>query len=86
MDWYDPEKPGESADWLQTDEGQRIELVWSYHRRKKVRLPNAQLHAVIHVVVENQLALGFSANRATAERPIRCIAAQITLQPTCRSR
>jgi hypothetical protein len=23
-----------------------------------VRLPNAQLHAVIHVVVENQLALG----------------------------
>ncbi|HEV2983494.1 MAG TPA: hypothetical protein VGX46_03860, partial [Vicinamibacterales bacterium] len=25
---------------------------------KKIRLPNAQLHAVIHVIVENQLALG----------------------------
>ena len=55
---YDPETPPHSADWLQTDEGERIELVSSYHRRKKVPLPNAQLHAVIHVVVENQLALG----------------------------
>jgi hypothetical protein len=58
MDSYDPDTPPHSADWLQTDEGERIELVWSHHRRKKVHLPNAQLHAVIHVVVENQLALG----------------------------
>jgi hypothetical protein len=58
MDSYDPDTPRHSADWLQTDEGERIELVSSYHRRKKVHLPNAQLHAVIHVVVENQLALG----------------------------
>ena len=58
MDSYDPDTPRRSADWLQTDEGERIELVSSYHRRKKVHLPNAQLHAVIHVVVENQLALG----------------------------
>ena len=46
------------ADWLDTDEGERIELVASYHRRKKTRLPNPQLHAVVHVIVENQLALG----------------------------
>jgi hypothetical protein len=58
MNSYDPDTPRNSADWLQTDEGERIELVSSYHRRKKVHLPNAQLHAVIHVVVENQLALG----------------------------
>jgi hypothetical protein len=58
MDSYDPDTPRHSAAWLQTDEGERIELVSSYHRRKKVHLPNAQLHAVIHVVVENQLALG----------------------------
>ena len=58
MDSYDPEASRSSADWLQTDEGERIELVSSYHRRKKIYLPNAQLHAVIHVVVENQLALG----------------------------
>src|SRR6266850_8084290 len=57
MDSYDPETSRPSADWLQTDEGERIELVSSYHRRKKIRLPNSQLHAVIHVIVENQLAL-----------------------------
>ena len=58
MDSYDPDTPRHSTDWLKTDEGERIELVSSYHRRKKVHLPNAQLHAVIHVVAENQLALG----------------------------
>ena len=58
MDSYDPDTPPVPADWLQTDEGERIELVSAYHRDRKVKLPNSQLHAVIHVVVENQLALG----------------------------
>ena len=58
MDSYDPETSPSSADWLRTDEGERIDLALSYHRRKKIRLPNPRLHAVIHVVVENQLALG----------------------------
>ena len=60
MDSYDPDTSPNATDWLETDEGERIELVSSYHRRKKSRLPNAQLHSVIHVVVENQLALGES--------------------------
>jgi hypothetical protein len=58
MDSYDPDASRDSAEWLGTDEGERIELVSSYHQRQHVRLPNAQLHAVIHVIVENQLALG----------------------------
>src|SRR2546422_8554725 len=58
MNSYDPDKSRAAAKWLQLDEAERIELVSAYHRRKKVHLPNAQLHAVIHVVVENQLALG----------------------------
>jgi hypothetical protein len=58
MDSHDPDTSLNATDWLETDEGERIELVSSYHRRKKSRLPNAQLHSVIHVVVENQLALG----------------------------
>jgi hypothetical protein len=58
MNSYDPDRSLPPTDWLETDEGERIELVASYHRRKKIRLPNAQLHAVIHVIVENQLALG----------------------------
>jgi hypothetical protein len=58
MHTYDPDTPLSPEDWLRIDEFERVELVSSYHRRKKIRLPNAQLHAVIHVVVENQLALG----------------------------
>jgi hypothetical protein len=55
---YDPDKNPDSADWLDTDEGARIDLVSSYHRRARVRLPNIRLHATIHVIVENQVALG----------------------------
>ena len=58
MNSYDPDRSLRPTDWLRTDEGERIESVVSYHRRKKIRLPNAQLHAVVHVIVENQLALG----------------------------
>jgi Domain of unknown function (DUF1841) len=68
MDSYDPDASPPSVDWLQMDEGERIELVSSYHRQKKIRLPNAQLHAVIHVVVENQLALGEEEVRQTLAR------------------
>jgi len=57
MDSYDPDAPLIGSDWLNLDEGERIELVSSYHRRTKTRLPNSQLHAVIHVIIENQLAL-----------------------------
>lgn len=58
MDSYNPDTSPTPTDWLRTDEGDRIELVAVYHRGKKTELPNARLHAVIHVVVENQLALG----------------------------
>jgi len=46
-----------ASDWLSSDEGERLELVESYHRRKRIHVPRARLHAVIHVIVENQLAL-----------------------------
>lgn len=68
MNTYDPDTSPNAADWLRTDEGERIELVSSYHRRKKIRLPNDQLHAAIHVVVENQLALGEEVVGATLKR------------------
>lgn len=53
---YDPESTPDSETWLTLDEAQRMELVSAYHRRLGVKLPNVQLHAAIHVIVENQLA------------------------------
>ena len=57
MESYDPDTSPMPTHWLQADEGERIELVSAYHRRKKIKLPNLQLHAAVHVVVENQIAL-----------------------------
>jgi hypothetical protein len=67
MNVYDADA-SPTADWLQLDEGERIELVSAYHRHQTVALPNPQLHAVIHVVVENQLALGEEVVVATLKR------------------
>jgi hypothetical protein len=58
MQAYDPDTSPMRTHWLETDEGERIELVAAYHRRQNVQLPNLQLHSVVHVVVENQIALG----------------------------
>jgi len=55
---YDPDQHLDPDAWLAFDEFERIEAVKEYHRRAKVRLPNANLHATTHVIVENQVALG----------------------------
>jgi len=54
---YDPEKQQIPAEWLALDESERLRLVELHHRAARIRLPNARLHAAIHAVVENQLAL-----------------------------
>jgi hypothetical protein len=55
---YDPLKAPEPKEWLAIDEAERIQLAQDYHRRARFCLPNEKLHAVFHVVVENQIALG----------------------------
>ena len=55
---YDPDRHVDPDAWFEFDESERIEAVKQYHRRAKVRLPNANLHATTHVIVENQVALG----------------------------
>lgn len=55
---YDPMKAPDPQGWLRLDEGERIVLAEQYHRRARVKLPNARIHAVIHVVVESQVAQG----------------------------
>jgi len=53
----DPLEAPEPKEWLAIDEAERIQLAQDYYRRARVRLPNEK-HAVFHVVVENQIALG----------------------------
>ena len=55
---YDPHEHINSDAWLALDESERTQLVRRYHRRERIRLPNETIHAVVHVIVENQLALG----------------------------
>ena len=55
---YDPHEHIISEAWLELDESERMELVRRYHRRQRIRLPNETIHATIHVIVENQVALG----------------------------
>jgi hypothetical protein len=55
---YEANEQPDSESWLELDETERIDLAIDYHRRTKVQLENAELHAMTHVVVENQIALG----------------------------
>jgi hypothetical protein len=55
---YDAYDQPHSATWLELDENARVDAVVAYHRRAGVKLENLKLHAITHVVVENQVALG----------------------------
>lgn len=58
MEAYDPRTDPDAAGWLDTEESDRIQAVLVYHKRARIRVPSERLHATIHVIVENQLALG----------------------------
>ncbi len=58
MERYDPDKPIDAEEWMALDEGVRENLVEQYHRKKRIKMPNVRMHAMFHVVVENQIALG----------------------------
>jgi len=69
MQRYDPLKAPDPEAWLALDEQERIELVCDYHRRARIRLPNAKVHAVFHAIVETQIAQGDETPaRRTAQR------------------
>jgi hypothetical protein len=68
MSVHDPDTPPAAAEWLALDEEERISLVSAYHERNQIALPDPQLHAVIHVVVENQIAMGEATVVQTLER------------------
>ena len=54
---YDAMKAPDPAQWLELDEQERLGLVQKYHKLIGDELPNALIHAVMHTIVENQLAM-----------------------------
>jgi Domain of unknown function (DUF1841) len=55
---YDANEQPDPDVWLELDETERLDSVSDYHRRTGVQLETPELHAMAHVVVENQVALG----------------------------
>jgi hypothetical protein len=68
METYDPMKAPGSDGWLEMDEQERIALVRMYHESEGVELENETLHAAIHTIVENQLAMRDDRVQQTFER------------------
>jgi Domain of unknown function (DUF1841) len=68
MQRYDPLKAPVAHEWLALSEGERTALVLDYHRRKRIRLPNEHVHAVAHMVVENQIAADQPQVQQTVQR------------------
>ena len=55
---YDPQHAPNPDWWLAFDEQERIDLAFEHHRRARAKSPNATAHAVIHAIVETQIAMG----------------------------
>lgn len=55
---YDPEVAPDAARWQELDEDEQIMLVEAHHRQAEVELANTTAHAIMHVIIENQVAKG----------------------------
>ncbi len=55
---YDPAVAPDPSRWQEIDEQERMLLAEGYHRRAGIALPNMTAHAIVHAIVENQVAMG----------------------------
>ena len=55
---YDPLVEPDPVEWLATGEQQRMDIVKHYHRHARSNAERSTAHAVVHAVVENQIAAG----------------------------
>jgi len=58
MKKYHPNQAPDPEEWNALDDSERLIIIEDYHRRKRIHMPNQVLHATIHAVVENQIAMG----------------------------
>jgi uncharacterized protein YoaH (UPF0181 family) len=55
---YDPDRAPDPARWLAEDEDQLLSIIERYHRRERIENERPRVHALVHMVVEKQVALG----------------------------
>lgn len=83
MERYDRDRAIDPEEWAALDEGERQYLVERYHRKKRIKMPNSRVHAAIHVVVENQVALGPKQARFNLDRGRLCFRQRIATSLCC---
>ncbi|NHN37332.1 DUF1841 family protein [Pseudomaricurvus alcaniphilus] len=73
MNKYEPIVQDKKTEWLNLDEEERVELVRTYHENVDDELEGEPLtlHAAMHVIVENQIAMGEENVESAATRLIR---------------
>jgi hypothetical protein len=55
---YDPETEPAADVWNAIDEAERSLIVQAWHEAAGVSVPKMRLHATLHTIVENQIAMG----------------------------
>ncbi len=58
VETYDAATPPEALAWLEMGEEARIQLVVDYHTSIGDVGDNARTHCLLHVIIENQIAMG----------------------------
>ncbi len=58
MQNFDPMLGFDDKQWNLLDEDERVSLVVKYHQEAGIDLPDEYTHALLHVIVENQIAQG----------------------------
>jgi hypothetical protein len=73
MTIYHPSKAPNPEDWLEMDESIRIQSVLDSHIAAQTEFEEGadKLHAIIHVIVENQNALNVESVSSTIEKLMR---------------
>lgn len=58
MPEYNPMVDPDRQRWLALDEDERITAVLDYHEQADIDIPGEYAHALLQVIVENQVAMG----------------------------
>jgi hypothetical protein len=68
---YDPAFAPDPRKWLEMGEQERMAAIRKYHERAGVRVPSLQGHAIVHTIVESQLADGHAAVIRALDRLVK---------------